>query len=68
MNLAVGLLLLFIIIMFSGSMLPPIGEAATDVTTDGAGMGASTNVLVLLIPMFIIVVLLITVIKLTTQR
>ncbi len=54
--------------MFSGSMLPPIGEAANDVTTDGAGMGASTNVLVLLIPMFIIVVLLITVIKLTTQR
>ena len=63
MNLAVALLLLFLVIMFSGSMLPPISEAAA-----GVDMGTMANPFKLLVPMFIVIVLLFAVIRLAQER
>ena len=65
MKLVVALLLLFIIIMFSGSMLPPIIDTVVSPYTD---MGTAANPLKLIVPMIIIVVLLISVVKLTQER
>jgi len=65
MQFAVSLLLLFIVLMFSGSMLPPIIDAVVSPDTD---MGTAANPLKLLVPLIIIVVLLISVVKLTQER
>jgi len=65
MKLVVALLLLFITIMFSGSMLPPIIDAVVSSDTD---MGTAANPLKLIVPLIIIVVLLISVVKLTQER
>ena len=65
MKLVVALLLLFITIMFSGSMLPPIIDAVVSPDTD---MGTAANPLKLIVPLIIIVVLLISVVKLTQER
>ena len=51
--------------MFSGSMLPPIIDAVVSSDTD---MGTAANPLKLIVPMIIIVVLLISVVKLTQER
>ena len=63
MNLAVFLLILFIVIMFTGSMIQPIVE-----DIGGIDMGASANPLKLMVPLFVIISILVMIVRISTER